>query len=199
MKHGGRRAVRESTAEKEGLKDTEIALVSELLKNSRRSDRELARAIGVSQPTVSRMIRKLENEGIVSEYTMIPDFRKLGYKLCAFIFFKLKAPIPSERVEWARKAARERLDKTPFVILMLERGIGLGREAVMVSLYKDYTSYAEHRNIIRELPFLVPSEVDSFVIDLNDEFHYRYLTFRSVAKDLLKSIDKLNGTRRNGL
>jgi len=44
------------------MKETELKLVSELMKNSRRSDRELARAMGVSQPTVSRMIRKLEKE-----------------------------------------------------------------------------------------------------------------------------------------
>jgi hypothetical protein len=37
------------------LKDTELRLISELLKNSRRSDRELSRALGISQPTVSRM------------------------------------------------------------------------------------------------------------------------------------------------
>jgi DNA-binding Lrp family transcriptional regulator len=185
-------AVRESKAEKNAMKDTEIALVSELMKNSRRSDRELARAIGVSQPTVSRMIKKLEKEGVINEYTMIPDFRKLGYKLCTLIFLRLKAPIRPERVEWARMATRERLNHTPFVILLLERGIGLGRDAVMVCLYKDYASYVEHRNIIRELPFLVSSDVDSFLIDLNDEVHYRYLTFASVAKDLLKSIDKMN-------
>lgn len=47
---------------KRGMKETELKLVSELMKNSRRSDRELARAMGVSQPTVSRMIRKLEKE-----------------------------------------------------------------------------------------------------------------------------------------
>lgn len=194
-----RQVVRDPEAEKNAMKDVEIALVAELMKNSRRSDRELARAIGVSQPTVSRMIKKLERDGVVNEYTMIPDFRKLGYKLCALIFFRLKAPIRPERVEWARTAVRERLNQTPFVILLLERGIGLGRDAVMVCLYKDYASYAEHRNIIREFPFLVSSDVDSFLIDLNDEVHYRYLTFASVAKDLLGSIDKMNSrTRREG-
>ena len=82
--------VRDPKVERDVLKDTETALISELMKNCRRSDRELARAIGVSQPTVSRMIKRLEKEGVVNEYTMIPDFRKLGYNLCAFIFLKLK-------------------------------------------------------------------------------------------------------------
>jgi hypothetical protein len=44
------------------MKNIELKLISELMKNSRRSDRELAKAIGVSQPTVSRLIKKLENQ-----------------------------------------------------------------------------------------------------------------------------------------
>jgi DNA-binding Lrp family transcriptional regulator len=184
--------VRDPKEERDALKDTETALISELMKNCRRSDRELARAIGVSQPTVSRMIKRLEKEGVVNEYTMIPDFRRLGYNLCALFFLKLKAPTPPEDIERAREAARERLRQTPFVILLLERGIGLGLDAVMICLYRDYASYIEHKNIIREFPFLVSSDVNSFLIDLNDKVHYRYLTFASVAKDLLKSINKMN-------
>jgi DNA-binding Lrp family transcriptional regulator len=37
------------------LKAVELRLISELMKNSQRSDRELAKAIGVSQPTISRV------------------------------------------------------------------------------------------------------------------------------------------------
>jgi len=59
------------------MKNVEWKLISELMKDSRRSDRELAQAIGVSQPTVSRTIKKLEKEGYIKEYTIIPDFHKL--------------------------------------------------------------------------------------------------------------------------
>jgi len=149
----------------------------------------LAKAIGVSQPTVSRMIKRLKSEGVVNEYTMIPDFRKLGYNLCAFIFLRLK-DLPPERIERVRQAVKESLSQSHFVILLLERGLGLGRDAVMICLYKDYASYVEHRRIIREFPYITPPDVESFLIDLNDEIHYRYLTFASVAKDLLRSIAK---------
>jgi DNA-binding Lrp family transcriptional regulator len=59
------------------------------MKDSRRSDRELAKAIGSSQPTVSRMIKKLESEGTIKEYTMIPDFHKLGFEILAITFFNV--------------------------------------------------------------------------------------------------------------
>lgn len=42
------------------MKEVELRLAAELMKNSRRSDRELAKALKVSQPTVSRMRNKLE-------------------------------------------------------------------------------------------------------------------------------------------
>jgi DNA-binding Lrp family transcriptional regulator len=175
--------VSEVHSERAPLKHTEAAVLSELITNSRRSDRELAKAVGVSQPTVSRMIKRLESDGFVNEYTMIPDFKKLGYTLCAIIFLKLK-DLPPGGIETVREAVKESLSQSRFVILLLERGLGLSRDAVMVCLYKDYTSYAEHKNAIRKFPYIDASEVDSFLIDLCDDVHYRYLSFASVAKDL---------------
>jgi DNA-binding Lrp family transcriptional regulator len=177
------RTVSEVRSERVPLKHTEAALLSELIINSRRSDRELAKAIGVSQPTVSRMIKRLESDGVVNEYTMIPDFKKLGYTLCALIFLKLK-DLPPGGIETVREAVKESLSRSRFVILLLERGLGFSRDAVMVCLYKDYTSYAEHKNVIRKFPYIDASDVDSFLIDLCDDVHYRYLSFASLAKDL---------------
>ncbi len=181
--HQVQRTVSKVQSEIAPLKHTEAAVLSELIANSRRSDRELAKAVGVSQPTVSRMIKRLESDGIVNEYTMIPNFKKLGYTLCAIIFLKLK-DLPPGGIETVREAVKESLSQSRFVILLLERGLGLGRDAVMVCLYKDYTSYAEHKNVIRKFPYIDASEVDSFLIDLCDDVHYRYLTFANLAKDL---------------
>jgi DNA-binding Lrp family transcriptional regulator len=172
------------------LKDRELALVSELMRNSRRSDREIAKRLGVSQPTVSRMIQKLVKEGVIREYTMIPDFRRLGYNLCAFIFLKLRVPEPPKRIEDVRAAVKDSLDKSNYVFLLLERGLGLDRDAVIICLYKDYASYAEHRRIIREFPFIIATESDSFLIDLEDTLHYQYLTFTKVARDLHRRTNK---------
>jgi DNA-binding Lrp family transcriptional regulator len=72
------------------MKDVEVRLLAALMNDSRKSDRELAKAIGVSQPTVTRTRLKLEKEGYIREYTIIPDFLKLGYSICVFTFAKFK-------------------------------------------------------------------------------------------------------------
>ena len=67
-----------------------VKLLFEMLKNSRRSDRELAKVLGVSQPTVTRTRQRLEKEYIRS-YTLFPLFDKIGYGIIAFTFFKSKS------------------------------------------------------------------------------------------------------------
>jgi DNA-binding Lrp family transcriptional regulator len=164
------------------MKAVEVKLVSELMKNSRRSDRELAKAVGVSQPTISRMIRKLQKDGIIKEYTMIPDFRKLGYQLLAVTFVKLLKTLSEEDIEKARETTKQALKESQFGIIMLERGIGLGYDGVLLGLYEDYATYAEHRNRLKQYPFLEVSDVESFLISLDDEVRYHPLTLKALAK-----------------
>ena len=90
------------TSERASMKDMELRLISELMKNSRRSDRELAKALRTSQPTVSRTIKKLEKEGYIKEYTAVPNFSKLGFQIMAFTLIKLKEGIPNNMIEKKR-------------------------------------------------------------------------------------------------
>jgi DNA-binding Lrp family transcriptional regulator len=172
--------------ERKPVKVNEMKLIVELMKNSRRSDRGLATAIRVSQPTVSRMIKRLEKDGYIREYTMIPDFQKLGCELVALTFLKLKRNLNAEEAQKARETTRERLKESTFPIVMLERGIGLGYDGVLISLYEDYSSYSEHMNLLRTYPFLELAHIESFIISLNDKTSYRPLTLASIAENLLK-------------
>jgi DNA-binding Lrp family transcriptional regulator len=61
------------------VKEIALRLVAELLKDSHRSDRELAKVLGISQPTVSKLTERLRKMGVIREYTIIPDFNKLGF------------------------------------------------------------------------------------------------------------------------
>lgn len=64
--------------------DTELL---ELLQgNGRTSQHDLARAVGLSAPAVAERLRKLEDRGILKQYTAILDPKRLGWDVTAFIF-----------------------------------------------------------------------------------------------------------------
>lgn len=63
------------------LDDIDKKVLAELLKNSNRSNREIAKAIGVSAATVINHIQRLESAGVITDYTVMLDFERLGYEL----------------------------------------------------------------------------------------------------------------------
>lgn len=63
------------------LDEIDRKLLAELLINSNRSNRELAKAIGVSAATVINHIQRLESAGVITDYSVIVDFERLGFEL----------------------------------------------------------------------------------------------------------------------
>ncbi|MFC7235377.1 HTH-type transcriptional regulator Lrp [Halosegnis marinus] len=63
-------------------------LVNALLRDGRASLRSLAEQLGVSVTTVSNHISDLEEEGIITGYTPVVDYDKLGYDVTAVIQLK---------------------------------------------------------------------------------------------------------------
>jgi DNA-binding Lrp family transcriptional regulator len=118
------------------MKETEIKLLVELLKGSNKSDRELGKILGVSQPTVSRTRTRLERDGVIREYSIIPDLTKLGFELMAITTGRFKVP----RDEKMMEKARAYMKKIPNVVFS-SRAQGMGKDAVIVSLHKDFTEY----------------------------------------------------------
>ena len=71
------------------LKPIDYKILFELMKDSHRSDRQLAKALGVSQPTVTRRRAMLE-ENFIEGYTVIPKFGQIGFDIAAITFLKSK-------------------------------------------------------------------------------------------------------------
>jgi DNA-binding Lrp family transcriptional regulator len=148
------------------LKPTDYKLLSELLKNSHRSDRQLAKAVGVSQPTVTRRRTMLE-EKYVDGYTIIPKFGKIGFEIVAFTFLKskLKHKTGGEKDE-ALKKLKDWYMEQPNVIFVMD-GRGMGWDAVCVSLHESYSDFAEFlRTHDSELSDLIV-ESQTFEAELN--------------------------------
>ncbi len=134
------------------MKRTETMLLVELLKNSKKSDRELARTLGISQATITRMRKKLEQEGLIRQFTVIPDLPKLGYEILAISSFsstndpeKIK-----KAVEWT-KARPE--------IMFAARAEGSGKNGVVMSIHRNYTDFSK---------FLADLRVEGFSGDDHD-------------------------------
>ena len=173
------------------MKDLELELISELMKNSRRSDRELAKVLRVSQPTVSRTMDRIKKRGLIREFTIVPDFQKLGYQLVAFTLARTKSGLSAEELEKARQISlRDMREKSPPEIVLFERGLGGGYTSIIVSFHHNYTEYARLKERMKEYPFLDHGATMSFLMDLNDNVHYRYFTFSTLAKHLLTLEDR---------
>jgi DNA-binding Lrp family transcriptional regulator len=161
------------------LKPIDYKLLFELMKDSHRSDRQLAKALGVSQPTVTRR-RALLEENYIEGYTIIPKFGKIGYEIAAFTFLKskLKQQTGKER-EAAVKKLNEWYMNQPNVLLVQD-GRGMGWDAICVSLHKSFTDFAEFIRVQdAELSDWI-IENQSFNADLKNggsikPFHLKYL------------------------
>jgi DNA-binding Lrp family transcriptional regulator len=161
------------------LKPIDYKILFELMKDSHRSDRQLAKSLGVSQPTVTRRRAMLE-ENFIEGYTVIPKFGQIGFEIATFTFLKSKLKYETgEEKAQALKTLKEWYMKQPNVILVLE-GRGMGYDAVCISLHENFANFAEFiRASDSELSEWVV-ESQTFNADLKGgvmikPFHLKYL------------------------
>ena len=169
------------------MKDIELKVVIELMKNSHRSDRELARAIGVSQPTFSRTRKKLEKQGMIKEYTIIPDYSQLGLALMSITFTKMRGALSKEILDDMKKGARNTISERPTALILGNTGMGRRADYVAVAFHKDYSDYVEFMRLIREFPSVNIDETESFIVNLLDNNQFQPLSFSQLATYLAKA------------
>jgi DNA-binding Lrp family transcriptional regulator len=167
------------------VKSTEMRLISELMKDSHRSDRQLAKALNVSQPTVTRTMTKLEKEGIIKEHTIIADFEKLGIELVAFVF---GVWLPEKTRDYSEDERVNKLNEFfsnhPNVVFA-SRGQGLNKGNMMISFHKDYSDYRGFISQARsEWAGMV--EFESFVVSLEADLIPLPFSFRNLGKYIEK-------------
>jgi len=145
-------------------------LLRELLKNSKRSDRELAKVLDVSQPTITRNRRKLERQGLIQDYTIVPDFRKMGFEILALTFVKMRPEIlTSERMEAARRYAAKFSNA-----IFASTGEGLGMTGVIISFHKSYTEYHRRVNQLRVDWKDITEDIQSFIVSIGEGEYKRF-------------------------
>ena len=167
------------------LKDVDYKIISELMKNSRISDRKLAKIVGVSQPTVSRKRAMLEREKLL-DFTAIPDFSKFGFEIMAFSFYSWTPEAAGELIE-NRDAIMKKL--ATFLlkhknIIFACKGRGFGMERMMISLHESYTDYVKLMHDVGQVWGKYLSQSNSFIVSLKEDVVGRQFTFKYLAEYL---------------
>jgi len=156
-------------------KELSEQLLRELLKNSKRSDRELAKVLKVSQPTITRARQKLEKNGMIEDYTIIPNFRGMGFEIFSLTFVKMR---PDIRLPKIMEEARKYAAKFPNAIFA-SSGEGLGMTGVILSFHKNYTEYYNKMNLLRVDWKDLTEDIQSFVVPIGEgeykKFSLKYL------------------------
>jgi DNA-binding Lrp family transcriptional regulator len=153
------------------MKKRMLKLLFELMKNAKRSDREIAKIIGVSQPTITRMRQRLEKTAIV-DYTVIPDWRELGFEIMALTFVKAKGLELSEKVKrWAMKSPN---------IVFTAPGEGMGMDYAIMSFHKNFSGFSTFIDNLRREWAENLQDLQSFLMTTSEEktvksFSLKYL------------------------
>ncbi|UCH32042.1 MAG: Lrp/AsnC family transcriptional regulator [Candidatus Bathyarchaeota archaeon] len=158
------------------LKPLDYRILSELMKNAKSSDRQLAKKLGVSQPTITRRRTRLEKE-IALSYTTIPDWSKLGFQIVAITFGQWKHKIFSDEM---MSEAMEFLSRHPNIVFM-SSGRGVGSDRVGISLHKDYRDYQRFMQDVRQTWGTYVDSLASFIISIGGDTILRPITLKYLA------------------
>lgn len=126
------------------LRGREKQVLIELLKDGRIPDKHVAKKIGTTQPTVTRIRQKLERENIIKRYRAIVDYGKVGIAVVVITFWTWSDYSKQEE----RRKFMDILKQKPEV-MFLSRGEGIeGRTTVIISAH---CNFGEYESFIREV------------------------------------------------
>jgi DNA-binding Lrp family transcriptional regulator len=165
----------------EKLKSVDYKILFALMKNSKITDRKLAKQIGVSQPTVTRRRARLEKE-VIDCYTAIPKWEKLGYEILAVTLVKTPSRLGTdEMVKESLEKSIKWLEKQPNVIFGAGcRGMGVS--GIMFSVHRSYAELDEFlTNHRMQLGHLL-EEVNTVIVNLTGKAVYRPLSLKYLAE-----------------
>ena len=72
------------------LDDKDSAILEQLMSDSRKTTKAIARSLDIPRATVHDRIAKMEQKGIIKRYTATPDYNQLGLGVTAFILVQFE-------------------------------------------------------------------------------------------------------------
>ena len=79
---------------------TDIKILSALQQNARISNAELSVKVNLSQTPCLRRLRKLEQSGLIEQYSVVLNHQQLGINVAALVFVKLDKNTSSNAAEF---------------------------------------------------------------------------------------------------
>ena len=107
------------------------------------------------------MRERLTAEGIIQEFTVIPDFVKVGFQIMAVSSFKLKI---AKDIEGLKKLMMTR----PNVIFS-SKGEGMGKNGIIISFHKSYPEFSKFISNLRAEGKDMIDDLDSMLVSLENQ------------------------------
>ncbi len=138
----------------------EKQVLTELLKNCKVSDQEIARRLKTSRPTVFKIRERLEKERIIKAYVPIVDFEMLNLNLQSVILYRWRDYSRTEELEKTIKF----INSLPEVVLFI-KGEGMGSKTdLIISIHEDIRDY---ERFIRKLKYEWKDNVENAEVFLS--------------------------------
>ena len=138
----------------------EKQVLTELLKDCKISDQEIARRLKTSRPTVFKIRERLEKEEVIKKYIPIIDFEKLNFNLQSVILYKWRDYSKTKELENTIKFIKT----LPEVILFI-KGEGMGSKTdLIIAIHEDLKDY---ERFIRKLKYEWKDNVENVEVFLS--------------------------------
>jgi len=83
------------------------------------------------------------------------------------------------------------MGKNPSGVILIQRGMGLGYDAVIISFHQNYASYDAFRRNAKNNMDASIVELNTFLVNLEEERSTLPFTFAFLANELLKINSKI--------
>ncbi|MEA3229729.1 MAG: Lrp/AsnC family transcriptional regulator, partial [archaeon] len=153
------------------LKNKEKQVLSKLIRNGRKTDKQIAKEIGTTQPTVTRIRQKLEKEKYIRQYNASPSFEKIGFNIVVITIMRWKDYSKQKPLADFIKNIKNNTS-----VICFARGNGLsGRTAYFISTHKDMKSYEDFIVDIKTKWGEYIDSTDQFISSVENVFkHFDY-------------------------
>ena len=142
------------------LDEIDKKILAELLLDSKRSYRELAKAIGISAATVINHVQRLESAGVIQEYTVMLDFERLGYELTVVTEMTVSRGKLLE--------TQEEIAKLPYVCAVYD--VTGEIDSIVIAKFRNRRDLSEFPKDLLSMPFVERTNTHVVLNTMKEDF-----------------------------